>query len=55
MTAQNDLVLYGRTLDVEQLVHKILFISWRWFFERHSSHPCSHYEWVVEPSICWDQ
>jgi len=53
-SARNDLVFSGRILDVEQLVDKIQFTSLHWFFGSLSGHPCSHYEWMAEPSICWD-
>jgi len=54
-SARNDLVVYNNIPVIEQLVDKIQFTSWYWFFERRFGHPCLRYEWMVEPLLCWDR
>jgi len=44
----NDLFFAGMLINVDQLVERIQFQSWKWFFHKHLRQRCSFYEWQVE-------
>jgi len=49
----NDLVFSGEVFAEDDLVDKIQFSPWYWFFKRRPGSPCSHHEWMMEHVLCW--
>jgi len=46
------IVITSKLINVDQVVERIQFQSWKWLFHKHMRHRCSFYEWMVELIRC---